>query len=260
MRIIAIANEKGGVGKTTSTVNIADALNRLGKKVLLLDCDGQGSLTVSLGMDNPLPSKTIADFLLNPNSFKDVVLKREGGLDLIPEVDRSISRVNEQMSSRLSGHKVLKKALDNVSGYDFLLIDSTPTLGNVLVNILCAAQEVLIPLQAHTFSEFGLADIVRDINEVKDLNPKIDISGIFVTFYDKAKPAGDRVLSNAKATFNGKVMNTKIRYSTSIKEGNAVDFGMTLFEYGEKKLTRRLPVAEDYMELAREIIKRGEKK
>jgi len=260
MRIITIANEKGGVGKTTSSVNIASAINLMGKKVLLIDCDGQGSLTMSLGLDNPEPKYTIKDFLDKPENWQNYILKRKGGLHLIPEFNRSITEtVGFNNKNPIAQISVLKKALSFVKAYDFIIIDSTPAFGTVLNNILVAVNEVIIPLTPHIFSESGCTDILSDIEEIKAINSSIQVTGIFLTFFDK-QPASKRILQNAEEAFGDKLFNTKIRYSSSIKEGNAIDYGMTLFEYSKEKLNKKkLPVAEDYMNLAKEIINRKER-
>lgn len=260
MRIITFANEKGGVGKTTSSVNVADALCRLGKKVLLIDCDGQGSLTMSLGLDEPEPKFTIKDFLEKPGNWQNFIAKRKGGLDVICEFNRSINEVQSISNPKnpISAFQVLKKALLHLVEYNFVIIDSTPAFGAVLNNILTAVDEVIIPLQTHRFAESGCADILLDIEEIKALNPNIKVSGIFLTFFEPKKAGSHRILKNAKEAFGNTLMDTKIRFSSSIKEGGAVDYGMTLFEYAELKLQKKkLAGAEDYMNLAKEIIKKG---
>lgn len=190
-KIIAIANQKGGVGKTTTTANLGIGLVNEGKKVLLIDCDAQGSLTESLGFQNPdrlditlstLMQKCIRE---QPIGSDEGVLHHAEGVDLIP-ANIELSGMETALVNIMSRERVLKNYIDAVKdNYDYVLIDCTPSLGMLTINSLVAADEVIIPVQAHYLPAKGLEQLITTVGKVKrQINPNLKIGGILLTMVD----------------------------------------------------------------------------
>ena len=190
-RTIAITNQKGGVGKTTTCANLGISLAKAGKCVLLVDCDPQGSLSVSLGQSQPdkLPS-TIAS-LLGKTMMDDPLAEAEGiirhpeGIDFIP-ANIELSGLEVSLVNAMSREKVLKQYLDTVKhGYDYILLDCMPSLGMLTINCLAAADSVLVPVQAQYLSVKGLEQLLQTINKVRrQINPRLKVDGILMTMVD----------------------------------------------------------------------------
>lgn len=241
--IITISNHKGGVGKTTSALNIGAGLASLGKTVLLVDLDPQANLSQSLGIREPLETvygSIRGDYPLKP-------LPIAGGLDLIPST-LDLSGAEIELSSETGREYILRELLEPVrEAYDYILIDSPPSLGLLTINALTASQEVFIPLQAQYLALQGLSKLIEVIEKIqKRLNKSLKIGGVFITQYDHRKVLNRNVVETIETHFKEKVFKTRIRDNVALAE--APTAGLDIFSYEPKSYG-----AEDYMSLAKEI-------
>jgi chromosome partitioning protein len=246
-RVIAIANQKGGVGKTTSSINIGAGLARSGKRVLLVDLDPQGNLTVSLGIAAHELTATLYELLKGEVTATQATIK--GLYDVIP-ADIRLSGAELELSSQPGREMILKEALQPIqANYDYILIDCPPSLGLITLNGLTAAKEIFIPLQAEFLALNGMAQLLNTIKAVqKRLNPQLDITGIITTLYDSRKNLNKEVLEKIQEYFPDKAFKTLIRDNVALAE--APSFGKDIFDYRSDSNG-----ATDYKELCSEIIK-----
>lgn len=244
MRIIAISNNKGGVGKTTSTVNIAAALHILGKKVLVIDIDHQAQSTYHFGYNPNNITYSVYNVLKGEISYKDVIIDRDG-LHILP----SKNELKDIEFIPLPAKEfLLKEALDGMSGYDFILIDCPPSLGILTLNALTFAKEILVPLQVQFLPFHGMYNLFEAVQMVKRrLNKEIEINGIIGTMYNPKKQINIEVIEETKKRLPGKLFETLIRENVLLQE--APSWGKTIFEY---KLNSNGAV--DYMNLTKEIL------
>ncbi len=249
MRVIAVVNQKGGVGKTTSVVNIASKLAMLGKKVLVIDLDPQGNLSISLGIPSHELEFTVYEVLKEVVTIEEAVFKKDKFHVLPANIDLSGAEVE---LSRAAGREfLLREALEKLDkdAYDYVLIDCSPSLGILTLNALVACREVFIPLQAEYLAMQGINQLINTISIVKSrLNKKIEITGIIVTMYDKRKNLHKEVVERIKEHFEDKVFKTYINSTVALAE--APSFGKDIFEYKADSIG-----AEDYESLVKEIIK-----
>lgn len=244
MKIIAIANQKGGVAKTTSAINIGAGLFLLGKKVLLVDLDPQANLTLSLGI-KVNKDKTSYDLLAGKISFEDIKVDRDG-LHVLPS-NAALVRLESELAS--DTESVLKKALQPVQHYDYIIIDTPPSLNILALNAFVAADEVFITVQTQFLAMQGLSDVLKTIEAVKQkFNPNLKIGGIIATIFTQRKRLHQEVLEEIKKYFGDKVFKTMIRDNIALAE--APSYGKTIFEYQKNSYG-----AEDYMSLCKEILK-----
>ena len=244
MAIIAIINQKGGTGKTTTAINLGSALSSLGKKVLLIDLDPQANLSYSFGIKSP--NGTITEVLQGKKTLQAILTEKEG-LSITPSsislADLEISLVN-----KIGREGLLKERLKGLKGYDYVFIDSPPSLSILTINALNAAQEVLIPLQMEILSLQGLAQLLDTINEVRRvLNKNLKVRGIIPSMYDARRRLSDEVLEEIKK-FKETVFKTVIRENVKIAE--APSFAKSVLTYAPSSHG-----AEDYIKLAKEFIK-----
>ncbi len=219
--IIAMCNQKGGVGKTTTTINLGAALAETGRKVLLVDFDPQGSLSVGLGVSPHTLDQSIYDLLLNKHSAVDRVITRTvvDGLDLLPSnIDLSAAEV--QLVSEVAREQTLKRVLTRVRhSYDIILIDCAPSLGLLTVNALTAADKVLMPLECEFFALRGIAMLTDTIDKVQDrLNPELEILGILGTMFDARTLHSREVLERVVEAFGETVFHSVIRRTIKFPE------------------------------------------
>ena len=244
-KVISLSNHKGGVGKTTSTINIGAGLNRLKKKVLLIDLDPQANLSQSLGIIEP--GKTIYGAL--KGEYKLEPMEIIPGLDLIPST-LDLSGAEIELSGEAGREYILKELIDPLRGsYDYILIDSPPSLGLLTINAFTASDEVYIPLQAQYLALQGLTKLMEVIAKIKSrLNKNLKVGGVFVTQYDNRKVLNRNVVETIKSHYKDQVFKTAIRDNIALAE--APTQGLDIFRYNPKSYG-----AEDYLSLCKEILK-----
>src|SRR6476469_1570985 len=252
-RVIAMVNQKGGVGKTTSTINLAAALAEYGRRVLLVDFDPQGALSAGLGTNPHELDLTVYNVLMDRKvDIRDAIQKTGvENVDLLPaNIDLSAAEV--QLVNEVAREQVLDRALKKVEDdYDVVLIDCQPSLGLLTVNALTAAHGVLIPLACEYFALRGVALLVETIEKVRDrLNPAIELDGIVGTMYDPRTLHSREVLDRVVEAFERDVLETVI--SRTVKFPDASVSGMAITEFAPEHAA-----AQAYLRLARELVARG---
>ena len=251
-KIIAIANQKGGVGKTTTALNLGITLNRLGNRVLCIDMDPQGNLTVALGIAGA-SSKTIADALLDRNVPLPIVRAGQSGvvsLDAVP-ASLALSTAEAALLNKLGREFRLRDQLLAIdSAYDYILIDTPPSLGILTINSLVAAQSVVIPTEARFFSLQGLQMLQESVEEVKYLNPKLRVLGILVSKYDKRLREERSVSTYLRKTWCELVFTTEVGTNSKILE--AASAGRSIFDVDNNERA-----TDTYSALATEVIARA---
>ncbi|EHJ48852.1 Cobyrinic acid ac-diamide synthase [Solidesulfovibrio carbinoliphilus subsp. oakridgensis] len=251
MRIIAFANQKGGVGKTTTVQNVGAALAMFGRSVLLVDLDAQGSLTASCGVEPEELEKNLYDVLDGRATVGQIKRSVEGlaGIDLLP-AGMSLAQADLAFAGRIGRENMLKKAMSQVEGYDYILLDCPPNLGLVTVNALVAAGELIIPVQAEFHALRGLELLQSTVAMIQELNPTLRAAGIVVTLYDKRKTLNRDVFNELRRAFPDLIFETRIRDAVALAE--APSHGKDIMAYRPGSAG-----AEDYERLAKEIEKRG---
>lgn len=248
-KIIALVNQKGGTGKTTSTINIAAGLVNKGYRVLTIDLDAQGSLTASLGIETYNNPNTIYEALNGQINAKDCIIKKN--FDIIP-ADIRLSGAEIELSSTPGRETILKEILDPIANiYDYILIDCPPSLTLLTLNGLVAAKEIYITLQPEFLALLGMSQLIKTIETVKKrLNPELEVTGIIITMYDSRKILYKEVIDNVETYFPDKLFNTRIRNNVALAEAPAQ--GLDIFSYKANSNG-----AEDYSNLVDEILKRS---
>ena len=252
-KIISFANQKGGVGKTTTCVNVATYMALMGKKVLILDLDPQGNATSGVGINKTKDLKTIYDLIGGDSSYEDVIKTTiVENLYLIPStVDLAGAEVELiQLPQR---EKIIKKILDEIkASYDFILIDCPPSLGLITVNALTASDSVLIPIQCEFFALEGLTQLMNTIRLIKyrDFNPNLDIEGVVMTMKDKRFNLTTQVSNEIVKFFKQKVYLTTIPRNVRLAEAPSHGLPVALYDANSKG-------AEAYLSLTEEILKRN---
>jgi len=245
-KLISISNHKGGVGKTTSAINIGAGLNKLKKKVLLIDLDPQANLSQSLGIIEP--EFTIYGALKGDYKLQPIEVAK--GLDLIPST-LDLSGAEVEMSGEAGREYILKELIDPIkNSYDYVIIDSPPSLGLLTINSFTASDEIFIPLQAQYLALQGLTKLMEVVDKIKQrLNKGLSIGGVFITQYDSRKVLNRDVAETIQTHFKDKVFKTKIRDNIALAE--APSQGLDIFRYNSKSYG-----AEDYLKLSKELIKK----
>lgn len=253
-RIISVANQKGGVGKTTTTVNLGACLAQDGKKVLLIDSDAQGNATSGLGVRKPDVKQDIYDVLVNEVSIKETVIKtpREN-LSIVPAT-LQLAGAEIELTSMMARESRLKSALAEVGDeYDFFLVDCPPSLGHLTINAFTASDAILIPVQCEYYALEGLSQLLNTVRLVqKHFNPGLEIEGVLLTMYDARTNLGAEVVEEVRRYFQEKVYDTIIPRNVRLSE--APSHGKPIIDYDP-----RSKGAEVYQALAKEVLVREQK-
>jgi len=248
-RIIAIANQKGGVGKTTTAVNLSACLAEKGKRVLLMDVDPQGNSTSGMGIDKNTIKTSSYDIMINGIDPKQAVVKTMiNTLDMIP-ANIDLVGAEVELVSKIAREQILKQALKEIrKNYDFIFMDCPPSLGLITVNALTAADKILVPIQCEYYALEGLSQLLNTIKLVKtSLNPSLEVEGVVLTMFDGRTNLSIQVVEEVKKYFKNKVYKTII--PRNIRLGEAPSFGLPVIRYDAACLG-----SQSYNDLADEVI------
>lgn len=250
-RTIAIANQKGGVGKTTTAVNLCACLAALKKRVLLVDCDPQGNATSGFGINKSELEATVYDVLINNKDIHEAIRTTEYKVDLLPS-NIELAGAEIELVAAISRETRLKKALSPVQEeYDFIFIDCPPSLGLLTLNSLAAADSVLMPIQCEFYALEGVSQLMNTIQLIQNnLNPDLRIEGVLMTMYDARTNLSMQVVHEVRKNFGDAVYKSMIPRNVRLSE--APSYGEPIIVYDGKSKG-----AEEYMNLAKEVIRRG---
>lgn len=252
-RTIAIANQKGGVGKSTTAINLAACLGEAGKKVLVIDIDPQGNTTSGFGVEKNELESTIYELLLGENGLDECLIHLEyENLDLLPS-NVNLAGAEIELIEVENKEYILKEQIDQVrETYDYIIIDCPPSLNMLTVNAMTTADSILVPIQCEYYALEGLAQLMNTVDLVKDrLNPSLEIEGIVFTMYDARTNLSLQVAENVRENLNQRIYKTVIPRNVRLAE--APSYGMPITEYDTKSAG-----AESYRQLAREVMGLGE--
>ena len=252
-RIIAIANQKGGVGKTTTAINLSACLAEKGQKVLAIDMDPQGNMSSGLGLDKNSVEKTIYDLIIGESEVEEVLQKNAlENLDILPaNVDLSAAEI--ELIGIDEKEYIVKKAIEKIKdAYDYVIIDCPPSLSMLTINAMTTADSVLVPIQCEYYALEGLSQLIHTVELVKErLNPVLEIEGVVFTMYDARTNLSLQVVENVKDNLQHNIYKTII--PRNIRLAEAPSYGMPINQYDAKSAG-----ADSYRRLADEVMNRGQ--
>lgn len=253
-KVISIANQKGGVGKTTTAINLAASLAAVEHPTLVIDIDPQSNTTSGLGIDSKTVSNSVYEMMIGSADIDETIRKTE--LDFLDLVPAHINLVGAEieMIDREERERILKKAIEGVrEKYDFVIIDCPPSLGLLTINALTASDSIVIPVQCEYFALEGLGQLLNTIKIVRQhLNPELDIEGVLLTMYDTRTRLSNQVADEVKRYFDDRVFKSVIARNVRLAE--APSFGKPALLYDSTSIG-----SKNYLALAREVIKRNKK-
>tara|TARA_Y100001970_G_scaffold91791_1_gene115842 strand:+ start:41206 stop:41982 length:777 start_codon:yes stop_codon:yes gene_type:complete len=248
-KIIAISNQKGGVGKTTSAVNIAAFLAITETPTLLIDMDPQANASIGVGLENNIKQDSIYDVLINQKNIKQCIQKTDiDYLDIVPS-NSKLAGAEIELVSMFTRESILKEAIKSINGkYKYIIIDSPPSLGLLTVNIFTAVDSLIIPIQCEYYALEGLSQLLNTVRLIQgNLNPTLEIEGVLITMYDSRLNLSNQVVNEVKQYFGSKVYNTLIH--RNVKLGESPSFGKPIVLYDAASTG-----SQNYMNLVSEIL------
>ncbi len=255
-KIVAVFNQKGGVGKTTTNVNLTASMGSLGKRILVLDLDPQGNTTSGYGIEKETIENTIYEIIIDGYSIKDSIIKTEfENVDLISSTS-DLAGCEIELSERKNREFILRDALEEVKeDYDYIFIDCPPSLGMLTINSLCASNSVLIPIQCEYYALEGVSQLMNTINLVKTrLNPNIEIQGVVLSMFDGRAKLSIEVVDEVKKYFRGSVYTTIIPRNVRLAEAPGHGKPVMYYDSKCKGSVAYMELAEEFIDLEEDII------
>ena len=250
--IISLANQKGGVGKTTTAVNLSAALAEFGKKILLVDCDPQANTTTSLGIDKPSLDQSMYNAMIGEADINEIILPtRQPNLKILP-ANVDLIGFEIEMIAAEGREKILRNLLKEIKDdFEYIIIDCPPSLSLLTLNALCASTSIVVPLQSEFFALEGLGQLLDTVKRIKSsVNSTLKIKGILFTMYDSRTNLSKNVVEEAEKYFKNMIFKTKI--PRNIKLGEAPSYGMPIIFYDRSSVG-----SKSYLSFARELLKRS---